>query len=95
MAFADEGFNPNNQSYTFAFNILKKSGDMFIGVGNNENLKSYILDDNPSLGHGQYMICNTTFLAFQKSKTLHHTDQRINNKENGYIFKTGDMIQIK
>ena len=38
MAFGCEGFNPNIQSYTIAFNIKKCSdyGYTFIGVGNEE-----------------------------------------------------------
>ena len=90
MAFANEGFDPKNQSYAFAFNIQKCSeygfGTISIGVGNEEGriAPSYRFDDG-KLGHGLYMLSDVGF-------TFHHTDESFNNKVRGMKFKTGDKI---
>jgi len=39
MAFAEEGFDPNNQSYSFAFNIQNITNNVIVGVGNDEVAK--------------------------------------------------------
>jgi len=39
MAFANEGFDPNNQSYQFAFNMLNlNSNEEIFGIGNDEDI---------------------------------------------------------
>lgn len=44
MAFANEGFDPNNQSYEFAFIIKNQIATVWVGVGNDEggNIPSYL-----------------------------------------------------
>ena len=90
MAFANEGFDPKNQSYAFAFNIQKCSeygfGTISIGVGNEEGriAPSYLFD-NDNLGHGLYMLSDGGY-------TYHHTDESFNRKGGGMRFRTGDKI---
>jgi len=74
MAYAHEGFDPSKQSYEFSFKILNIGCDVWVGVGNDEEMKvvSYNLNNSELLGHGQYM------LSPYSNYTFHHTDEKLN-----------------